>query len=972
VADQAHLRVAYPTAPLPLVGREREQATLRDALAAALAGRGSLVLIGGEAGIGKTALAEALLVAAEEQGACVLVGRCYDLSETPPYGPWAEALDRVPTDDNFPALPRAVLPSGRDGAALASQETILHRVSDYLTALAARHPLILLLDDLHWADPASLDLLRILARGLDQQPILVLATYRADEVADDHALAALLPLLVREARAARLDLRPLDQDAIGILITTRYGLGVADRDRLAGYLSRRTEGNALFLGELLRTLESAGMLHQSADRWLLGDLAGVPVPPLLRQVIAGRLARLGDEDRRLLAVAAVLGQEPPFALWATVAEVEAEALLATAERTVAVRVLEPTDDGVRFTHALIRETLYAGVLAPRRRTWHQRAAEALLATPHPDPDAVAHHLRRAGDPHAFDWLIAAGERAWRAHAWVTAAARYEAALALPLGEGVGLGRRALLLLTLAQLCHWSDPARGLAAAEEAARLADGAGDRILAAAARFDQGALRSHIGNHRAGLAEMEHAWPVLARLSPPERARLPATVVRRAEPGEDVYRGMITLYLAAAGRGREALDLGIAGNPADAASAPGLQQGLAMAHALLGEPDKCWLACAAARAAYHAADRRRNVATLLIQELEWATHYRGDQPAALGQLAAEAEQALVRADAVAPRASPRLPLLPVFWLTGRWDEAREVARLASAPPIYRDWSYPGPWFGRVTRAQGDRDSAWTVLRRAMPGGPGAESHAECAPALAWQCLGAELALDAGDLPLAHAWLTAHDRLLAQSGAVLGASAGRLGWAAYHRAKGDLALAHQHAEAALARATDPRQPLALLAARRLLGELDTVAGHHAAAAAHLDAALALADACAAPYERALCLLALAELRAATADRGEAGTTLAEARVTFTGLGARPALARAEALSRRLAAPCLSALPNGLSPREAEVLALLAAGQSNGQIAAALFLSPRTVQRHVANLYLKIGAHNRADATAYALRHHLT
>ena len=108
-------------ADLPLVGREREQATLRDALAAALAGRGSLVLIGGEAGIGKTALAEATLAEAAASGALVLVGRCYDLTETPPYGPWAEALDYAPAGDDLPELPAAVLPPGRGGAAESSQ-----------------------------------------------------------------------------------------------------------------------------------------------------------------------------------------------------------------------------------------------------------------------------------------------------------------------------------------------------------------------------------------------------------------------------------------------------------------------------------------------------------------------------------------------------------------------------------------------------------------------------------------------------------------------------------------------------------------------------------------------------------------------------------------------------------------------------------------------------------------------------------
>ena len=167
-------------------------------------------------------------------------------------------------------------------------------------------------------------------------------------------------------------------------------------------------------------------------------------------------------------------------------------------------------------------------------------------------------------------------------------------------------------------------------------------------------------------------------------------------------------------------------------------------------------------------------------------------------------------------------------------------------------------------------------------------------------QRLAAALALDAADLLLARAWLEAHDRWLAWAGAVLGLADGHLSWAAYHRTSGDLSAAREYAERALTHATDPRQPLALLTAHRLLGELDTAASRHADAQTHLAAAMELAEACAAPYERALTLLALAELRLATGDRPMATATLAEARALLEPLEARPALARADALAARL------------------------------------------------------------------------
>ena len=213
-------------------------AILGEHLAAALAGQGSLALIGGEAGIGKTALAEALCHEAEERGALVLVGRCYDLTETPPYGPWIELFERCCATEDHPPLPAAFAERGTIGA-VTSQAALFQQVRDFLGAVAASRPLVLLLEDLHWADPASLDLLRHQARYLASATLLLVATYRTEEVATDHPLAALLPALVREGKAERLDLRRLDDDAVRILVAARYPLRDGDRERLIAYLRAR-------------------------------------------------------------------------------------------------------------------------------------------------------------------------------------------------------------------------------------------------------------------------------------------------------------------------------------------------------------------------------------------------------------------------------------------------------------------------------------------------------------------------------------------------------------------------------------------------------------------------------------------------------------------------------------------------------------------------------------------------------------
>jgi DNA-binding CsgD family transcriptional regulator len=275
------------------------------------------------------------------------------------------------------------------------------------------------------------------------------------------------------------------------------------------------------------------------------------------------------------------------------------------------------------------------------------------------------------------------------------------------------------------------------------------------------------------------------------------------------------------------------------------------------------------------------------------------------------------------------------------------------------------------VARWRGEEALARELVRELLPGGPTTEPGDAWHPgAQVLQRVGAQLALDAGRLDDARAWLEAHDRWLAWSGAVLGRAEGALGWASYHHAAGDDDQARAHAERALAHASEPRQPLALLAARRALGEFATAAGDYAGALAQLDQALVLADACAAPYERALTLLALTELRLATSDRPNAAAMLAEVRAILQPLGAKPALARADALVEHLAAPAAPSretLPFGLTAREAEVLRLVAQGLGNADIADRLSLSRRTVEQHLRNAYDKLEVENRAAATRLAV-----
>jgi DNA-binding CsgD family transcriptional regulator len=314
----------------------------------------------------------------------------------------------------------------------------------------------------------------------------------------------------------------------------------------------------------------------------------------------------------------------------------------------------------------------------------------------------------------------------------------------------------------------------------------------------------------------------------------------------------------------------------------------------------------------------------------------------------------------------------MPLLLLEGDWDE---VERAALA------WYSGGSAVITALRAlaplayhRGDQESAWKWIGEGLSAGIAtAPGEGECLDVNVLQRLAAAMAMDAGDLPTARQWLEAHDHRMAWSGAVLGRAEGALAWASHHRAAGEAALAYQRANEALRHATEPRQPLALLATHRLLGELDTDAGRSDAAAEHLQTSLHLADACAAPFERALTLLSLAELHAATGKRSEAEDLLEEVRAICTPLGARPTLERADALIARLASMKATppAYPAGLSAREVEVLRLVASGLTNAQVADRLFLSPRTINAHLTTIYTKLNVPSRAAAIRFALDHDL-
>jgi DNA-binding CsgD family transcriptional regulator len=999
---QASAAAARPAAVL--VGRARERILLREELAAALGGRGRLVLLGGEAGIGKTSLARDLTREAEDLGVCVLASHCYDLTNTPPYGPWLDLLD----GDRLRPLvaPPAAFAGGRLKQ-VTDQAALFADVRRCLAELAAARPVFVLLEDLHWADPASVELLRHIAPYVGQWRVLLVVTYRVNDLTRRHPLYQHLPALVREADGMRLDLRGLDREALRGLVAGRFRLADADAERLVAYLERHAEGNPFFTVELLRALQEEGLLRPGSDRSFLGELARVVVPPLLHQVIEVRVARLGEEMRQPLAIAAVIGQEVPLDLWATVADLDDEALLAIVERAVEAQLLETDRDGtrVRFVHALTREALYEGILAPRRRSWHRRVAESLMARLRADPDTVAFHLQEAGDPRAWVWLVQAGDRAQRVYAWRTAIERLRMATRFLDGVEDEDRMRCRLACRIGWLARFSDPAGAVSAVEEAARTAARLGESVLAAELGWLRGVLLFYSDHVRAGVAEMAEGKRRLDAIetAPFDAAGVPVVtesgfvaglpwvdavdssqddvaVERFRDGGQRFRRGCLIWQLASSGQPGAVTDddqqfVALADVPESSstnrAAVAFTYHGFAIDHAAMGRPDAARMAWTRARELFAEFDHHALIAfSLLTQARDVGHTYAAAIPDVRRRLAAEAEAALSRAGgALRPGISPRLAWLGCFVLDGCWAEA---VRILDDLPV------PGNCYLRremtdtralLARLRGEREIAWAQIRPLFPDGPATEpGDIIQQEGLCLQRLAADLCLDEGNRTTARAWLEAHDRWLAWSGGVLGRADGQLGWARWHRAAGDRGRSRDLATEALSLAAAPEQPLVRLAAHRLLGEIDTADKQFAAGEDHLTAALDLAAACETPFERALTRLAFAELRLAAGSMGEAGTMLDEVRRICASLGAAPTLARAEALAGRAGKPPTEIYPAGLTPREVEVLRLLAQHRTDKEIAEELFVGPRTVQTHVANILNKLGVDNRRAAAAEAAR----
>jgi tetratricopeptide (TPR) repeat protein len=467
------------------VGRKPELGSLRAGLDRAMAGHGGVSLVAGEPGIGKSELADRLGREAASRGAEVLWGRSWEGEGAPPYWPWVQII-RAHLEDGEGAdlaslfgaatpYVAQIVPELRDRLPdlpapppLDSEQArfrLFDAITTFLVRAAQTRPLVLILDDLHWADKPTLLLLRFLAREMGDSHVLVVATYRDVEVSRGHPLAEVLPSLRQERTVERLLLRGLPEEDMRAMLVALRGENVPEP--LARAISRETEGNPFFVQEIVRHLVDEGILGGEGAPWTSRSrLADVRLPESVRDVIGRRLGRLSEACMNLLTAASVVGREFGSDALERIADLEEARLLEVLEEAVAARVVEEVPQAIgryRFAHALIRETLYEELRTLERVRRHHRVGVALeelyARNPEPHLAELAHHFLEAlpgGDvAKAVDYATRAGDRANAQLAYEDAAIHYERALqALELEEQPDERRRGELLLKLGE-AQWS-------------------------------------------------------------------------------------------------------------------------------------------------------------------------------------------------------------------------------------------------------------------------------------------------------------------------------------------------------------------------------------------------------------------------------------------------------------------------------------------------------------------------------------
>ena len=496
------LRQPEPQPALGLiVGRAAELSELRAAVHAALGGRGRLVLLEGAPGIGKTRLAEEIEAHAKAQGAATLWGRSYEGDAEPPYWPWVQVLRELP-DTHVAGRAAGLVAGGVEEEIVDAERDRFRIFEDVWSSIRARakeQPLVLVLEDLHWADPASLLVLLFAARNMRDANVLVVGTYREEDLDRTHPLTPIVGDLRRERLCDRIHLDGLGPDDVGALVEALAGDAGG---KLAATLHADTGGNPFFVREIVEHLVETGHIGEGTAP---GEL---DIPDSVREVVGRRLTRLSDACRELLTLASVLGEFSETVAARILGVDRADVLARLDEATVAGVLVETGLGRYAFSHALVRETLAVQLDTLTRLELHRRAGETLEEMYgndlEPHLGELAHHFfeaARGGDVRkAIDYCRRAAEHDTAQLAYEQAAQRLARALQLlEIEESASPRERCELLLTLGD-AYWRSSSfrkarRTFREAAELAR-AHGPADALARSAIGYAGGAFDITIRN--------------------------------------------------------------------------------------------------------------------------------------------------------------------------------------------------------------------------------------------------------------------------------------------------------------------------------------------------------------------------------------------------------------------------------------------------------------------------------------------